>query len=103
MKQLKVFDFADIFRYAEKHYGILWNAANDVFFGNSLDYGSHTTWYPGDYGGYIDQDILLPAKASDFTKEQVLAMTPCDQSYVILDAYFESLNITDREVLVNCS
>ena len=103
MKKLKVFDFADIFRFADKEYGIHWNTCNDVFFGNSLEYGRHTTVYPGDWGGYIDLHMAKLDKASDYSKDEVEKMDNNDKSYVILNAYFESLNITDSEVLVDCT
>lgn len=104
MKTLKIFNFDDIFRFADKHYGIHWNTCNDVFFGNSLEYQRHSTVYPGDWAAYVDLKMEpCKAKASDYTKEEVEAMTNLDKSYVILSAYFESLNITDSEVLVDCT
>jgi hypothetical protein len=103
MKTLKVFDFADIFKFAEDHYGISWNESNDVFFGNSLDYGKHTTVYPLDWTSYMNLSELAKNKASDYTKDEVKKMNNHDQSYVILSAYFESLFIDDDEVLVDCT
>ena len=104
MKTMKVFDFDDIFRWADKEYDISWNRANDVFFGNSLEYQRHTTVYPADWKAYISFDYLeAKEKASDYTKEEVAAMTDLDKSYVILSAYFENLNVTDSEVLVDCT
>jgi len=102
MKTLKIFEFDEIFYYAEKHYGIGWNECNDVFFGNSLEYGRHSTVYPGDWSAYIDFELEVKDKASDYTKDEVNAMTDNDKTYVILSAYFESLNIKDGEVLVEC-
>jgi hypothetical protein len=103
METQKVFDFADIFRFAENEYGIGWNPCNDVFFGNSLEYGKHSTVYPLDWAGYVSfDDADLKDKASDYTREEVEKMDDIDKSYVILSAYFESLNIDDDEVLVNC-
>jgi hypothetical protein len=103
MKIMKVFDFSDIFHYAEKHYGISWNECNDVFFNNSLEYQRHTTVYPNDWKGYVDLEMTLKNKASDYTKDEVKVMTDLDRSYVILSAYFESLGIKDNEVLVDCT
>ncbi len=103
MKTLTVVDFSDIFNFATKHYGIGWNECNDVFFGNSLEYGKHTTAYPSDWPEYIDLKIELKDKASDYTKEEVEQMSDVDKSYVILSAYFESLNISESEVLVDCT
>jgi len=103
MKELKVFDFAAIFKFAEENYGIGWNESNDVFFGNSLEYGRHTTVYPFDWSSYMNFDELAKNKASDYTKEEVENMDDHDKSYVILSAYLESLNITDDEVLIDCS
>ena len=104
MKTCKVFDFSDIFKFAEHHYGIGWNPCNDVFFNNSLEYGKHTSVYPADWAAYIGlDDDEIKAKASDYTREEVEKMSNLDKSYIILSAYFESLNITDDEVLVDCS
>ena len=103
MKTLKVFNFADIFHFAEKQYGIEWNKCNDVFFNGSLEYSKHCTVYPSDWSAYIDLELESKDNASDYTSEEVEAMTDCDKSYVILSAYFESLNISDDEVLVDCT
>ena len=103
MKTLKVFDFADVFHFAEKHYGIDWNSCNDVFFNNSVEYGKHSNVYPSDWAAYIDLELIKKDNASDYTSNEVEAMTDCDKSYVILSAYFESLNISADEVLVDCT
>jgi len=103
MKTLKVFDFAAIFKFAEKNYGIGWNPCNDVFFGNVLEYGKHTTVCPSDWIQYVDMSIPEKSKASDYTKEETNKMDDVSKSYIIVSAYFESLGITDDEVLVNCT
>ena len=103
MKTLKIFEFSDIFHFADKNYGISWNECNTVFFGNSLDYQKHTTVYPSDWGGYVSFYKEARDKASDYTKEEVDAMNDLDKSHVILGAYFESLDIVDSEVLVDCT
>jgi len=104
MKRLKIFDFADVFKFAEDNYGIGWNESNNVFFGNSLDYQRHTSVYPGDWGGYVSfEDDYIKDKASEYTKEEVAKMSDVDKSYVVLEAYLESLGITDDEVLIDCS
>ncbi len=103
MKTMKIFDFADIFHYAEKKYNIGWNECNDVFFGNSLEYLRHSTVYPSDWADYIGIDITLKNKASDYTKDEVKKMCNLDKSYIVLSAYFESLNVKDDEVLVDCT
>jgi len=103
MKSRKIFDFGEIFHFAEKNYGIGWNPCNRVFFGNSLEYGKHTTVYPGEWGAYINLNIELKEKASDYTREEVEKMNDIDKSYIILAAYFESLGVKDDEVLVDCT
>ena len=104
MQNMQVYNFALIFKFAEDNYGIGWNDANDVFFGNSLDYGKHSEVYPGDWSAYIDLEAEPKSKALDYTKEEVLAMDKADQSYIIVSAYFESLteNVDDT-VLVDCT
>jgi len=104
MKTCKIIDFSDVFKFAEDKYGIGWNPCNDVFFGNSLEYGKHTSVYPEDWAGYVGlDDDEIKEKASDYTREEVEKMSNCDKSYIILSAYLESINITDDEVLVDCS
>ena len=103
MKSTKVYNFSDIFEFADKHYNIGWNLCNDVFFGNSLDYGQHTTWYAGECNGYVGfSDDMMKPLASDYSKREVAAMSNYDKSFVILDAYFESVNETG-EVLIDCT
>jgi hypothetical protein len=104
MKELKVFDFSDIFKYAESHYGIGWNECNDVFFNGSLEYGRHSTVYPKDWAAYTGfSDIMLKPRASNYNKKEVGSMNNLDKSYVILSAYFEAEGVTDDEVLVDCT
>jgi hypothetical protein len=103
-KNRKIFNFAEIFNYAEKQYGINWNPCNDVFFGNSLEYGKHTEVYPADWSAYTSfSDVMVRPRASNYTRKEVECMTDCDKSYVILSAYFESLGVTDSVVLVDCT
>ena len=40
-------DFSEIFDYADEKFGIDWDRANDMFFGNSLDYKSHNEFHGG--------------------------------------------------------
>ena len=104
MKTLKVYDFDSIFHYAEKHYGIGWNDCSNVFFGNSLEYGKHTTVYPKDWAAYVSfSDVMLRPRASNYTRVEVESMKDDDKSYVILSAYFEFLGETADEVLVDCT
>ena len=104
METRQVYDFSDIFKFAESRYGIGWNDANDVFFNGVLEYGKHSEVYPGDWSAYIDLEAKPKSKALDYTKEEVLAMDKADQSYIIVSAYFESLatNVDDT-VLVDCT
>lgn len=103
-KNRQVYNFSPIFKYAEKHYEIGWNQANDIFFGNVLEYGKYTDVYPFDWASYIDQEDNHRSKALDYTAEEVLAMSKSDQSYIILAAYFESVpDNVDDEILVDCT
>ena len=102
MEKVGVIEFSAVFKFAEDEYGIDWNRANDVFFNGSLEYGRHTECSPGDWSGYVDLEDIKP-QASDYTVEEVGGMSQLDQSYVILEAYFEANNITDDEVLVDCT
>jgi hypothetical protein len=104
MKTQKVIDFSDIFTYADTMYGISWNECNNVFFGNSLEYGQHCTVYPKDWAAYVGfSDVMQRPLASNYTRLEVESMSNLDKSYVILSAYFESIGVTDDEVLVDCT
>jgi hypothetical protein len=104
MKKVTVIDFAQIFKFAEEQYGIDWNSANDIFFNGRLEYTKHTSVDMGDWIEYIDLNIEEKEKAGDYTKEEVLAMTDNDKSYVITAAYLESLDIQKGEdILIDCS
>jgi hypothetical protein len=113
-------DFCDLFKFAEVEYGIDWNSANDVFFGNCLEYGKLQRIYPEEWKDYVyTLDEILGKKSSEATdreirramdnfkalnipKEEVEEMDNNDQSYVILGAFFETINIT-KPVLMDCS
>ena len=97
-------DFAFIFRFAEENYGICWNRANDIFFGNAFDYKKTYNYYIGDWAGYLDasikDDFVPKEKASDYTREEVEEMSDNDKSYIITDAFFEHHGITGTNVFI---
>lgn len=104
MRKAIVIDFSNIFKFAEDEYGIDWNTANDIFFNGRLEYTKHTSVDMGDWLEYIDLNIEEKEKAGDYTKEEVLAMSDNDKSYVITGAYLESLEIEDgADILIDCS
>jgi len=103
MEKLLVIDFSEIFRFAEKHYDISWNASNDIFFGNSLDYKTHTEIYPGDLKLMCSFYKNLKPRALDYSKKEVAVMSNSDKSYIILAAFMENNNITDDTVLIDCT
>jgi len=105
MKKKTVVDFASIFYFAEEQYGIDWNTCNDIFFSGRLEYGKHTEVDMGDWSEYVSlEDDEIKENATEYTKEEVLAMNDYDKSYVITAAYLESLLIPDgEEILVDCS
>jgi hypothetical protein len=41
VRQMWTVSFADIFRYAEKNFGMHWNKCNDVFFNDLFRYKGH--------------------------------------------------------------
>jgi hypothetical protein len=76
-------DFCDLFKHAEKHFGISWNEANDLFFNNVIPYqGHHFVWaeeWPDSYevaeddrdrGTWILRHFLLKNGVPEF--EEVL-------------------------------
>jgi site-specific DNA-adenine methylase len=82
-------DFSEIFNYANDEFNIEWNPANDVFFGNSLDYKS--------YNEYTQSDLLEccttdPDKHS-FTKSEINKMTNNDKSFAIILHFMQANNI----------
>ena len=44
-KRVLIIEFSDIFRYAEKEFGIHWNPCNDLFFDNVFEYRNLTKIY----------------------------------------------------------
>ena len=94
MKNVKQCEFDGIFYFAEKVYGIHWNAANDIFFGNAFDYNTVSDFYIEDWHAYIDELDEEYEKASDVPVDIVNAMSARDMSYVITSAYFESIGVT---------
>ena len=98
-------DFCELFHYAEEHFGISWNPANDVFFNNSLDYGRINRLRVGEgLGGYVGDDRVYEYdKAQDIPIEIINDLSDCDKSYVILEHYLESKNVTTDEVIIDCS
>jgi len=104
MKNKYVIDFSDIFKFAEKQYGIEWNHANDIFFNGRLEYTKHTSVDMGDWVEYINEKTEIKDKAGDYTKEEVLAMDDNDKSYLITAAYLETQDLKDGdEILIDCS
>ena len=96
MKKVRQYDFCDIFHFALEKYGIHWNPCNDIFFGNAFEYRTVTDYYIEDFKGCTDlwDKEDTKEKASDYTKEEVLAMSKSDQSYLITSAYFESIGVS---------
>jgi len=101
MKTVVQIDFADVFHFADREYGISWNPANDVFFGHAFRYGSVTDFYPEDWDSHIEEIEGDFKKASDVPKEIVAKMSNHDKSYVITAAYLESKNLTG-EIQIDC-
>jgi len=98
-----VVDFSNLFKFAEEHYGIGWNPCNDLFFNSNLDYGKHTSVEMGSWVEYVSFEEVKD-KASDYTREEILAMKDYDKAYIITAVYLESLGIEDGEdLLINCS
>ena len=99
-RRVTMIDFSDIFKHAEEHFNIGWNKANDVFFGNALEYGTVCDVYPGDGKAYTilhedDRDVL------HIPKDEVIALSKHDQSYIIMDHFFATKRIR-REVSIDC-
>ena len=62
MKKIKINRcyISEIFRYAEKIYGISWNACDDIFLQDCvLDYGKMNTVYWGDCLDYIEEELKI--------------------------------------------
>ena len=127
MKTKQIQDFDAIFNFAYNKYGISWNEANDVFFGNAFDYGKMSEATLGleifaylgtkeiseKLGFDLDKKIDEVGKVTGlFTKEEVLSLTPRfivralekmkknEKSLIITAEYFESINVSG-EVLIN--
>ena len=97
------FCFDVLFRYAEEHFDIGWSAANDMFFGNVLVYGSWNKVEVGDWGGYVDPEIADKYEtALSIPIEVIKAMVnSVDQSYVILNHFLEYHHVNTQYVLID--
>tara|TARA_B100000073_G_scaffold221592_1_gene184496 strand:- start:256 stop:609 length:354 start_codon:yes stop_codon:yes gene_type:complete len=115
MKTKQIQDFDAIFNFAYNKYGISWNEANDVFFGNAFDYGKMSEATLGleifaylgtkeiseKLGFDLDKKIDEVGKVTGlFTKEEVLSLSNYEKSLIITAEYFESINVSG-EVLIN--
>ena len=80
-------NFSDIFDYAEKEFSIGWNAANDMFFNNSLNYKSFNEYDINEITEYFLQDV-------GFSELSVEA-----QGYFIIHQFMQDNNI--REILID--
>ena len=97
---MKKLDFSDLFNWVTENYGIEWNECNDVFFGNSLTFGSYDEVCCGDGISYTD--IYDIGKESwDLTKEEVMALSPSDRGYVLIDIYLKEKGIEEGIFLNN--
>ena len=91
-------DFSDIFAYAEKEFGIGWNAASDVFFNNALTYQSYDDFKIGGALGYTD--VYADKKNSwEYSREEILEMSEHDQSYMIIDHFMHDNDLQSMTVL----
>jgi hypothetical protein len=103
VKKVIVIDFSKIFSFAEEQYGIEWNTANDIFFNGRFEYTKHNSVGMGDWVEYVSFEEVKD-NASDYTKEEILAMDDNDKSYVITAIYLELLGIKKGEdILIDCS
>lgn len=102
MKRVRVVEFSEIFNFADKNYDIGWNACNDLFFNDHIQYKSVTDIYPEELLFYVSFYKSVKRKAADYTKEEVSKMSNSDKSNIILSAFFDSKNIKTGKVMVDC-
>lgn len=65
--------FADIFHYAEKHFGMHWNKCNDVFFDDLFDYQGHRELYLEEIKGDLEDEAMELTKDQKTAREAVIA------------------------------
>ena len=92
LKQIYEVSFDQLFQYAEDNYGIFWNAANDLFFGTTLEYGQVCSV---NKDSYCIKDNL--------SKEQVLALPRVDKAYYIMNMWLNELTHLNVDFIVDCS
>ena len=109
MKSVKMVGFEEIFRFAEKEFGIHWNPANDLFFNTIFAYRSCTLIYTCDlacdisYFKYANtiakikkcKASIVPReefdKMTDREKAKLIVMLYCEHNKVKHDFYVNSL------------
>ena len=109
MKKPQVYqvNFASIFYFAKEMYDLNWNPCNDLFFrADILDYKSVSDFLMEEWQGncsfFTDWHEMADIKASNFTKEEVLAMDDVTKAYVIIAAYLELLGFINEDVQIDC-
>jgi hypothetical protein len=109
MEQASIVDFSDVFNFAKKEYGIEWNPANKIFFGNAFEYNEITSVPLLDkVKGYLSIDEisdnlgiskeLLEKRFKTFTnllnffsKEEILKLPNNEKSYLITAHYLHTI------------
>jgi len=84
---MKKTGFDEIFYFAEKEYGIGWNAANEVFFRSALTYGSYDEYNVDETIAYCNISLEEGKTIENITKEEILAASERDQGYLIIGKY----------------
>lgn len=82
-------DSSEIFHYAKKKHGVGWNDANDMFFGNSLEYKSYDDFYIGKFAEYT---------GIEFKDANYDELDECDKGRYILEEFMIENNITEMRV-----
>ena len=89
IEQVKIYktNFCDLFHYAEEHFGIGWNAANDLFFSS-------------DFITYKGYHFIL---AEDWPDEYTEGLSDWEKACYITRHFFKDNGIPDfTEVLMDC-
>lgn len=86
--------FADVFRHAEKKFGISWNACNDIFFHTIFDYKSYNEFDFSEVEGYSNPKGESVWSGEDLTDKNVKEFSnDYDKAYYLLCDFMKSKNM----------
>lgn len=74
--------FDDVFYYADEHFGVGWDDANDLFFGNAFEYNQ------------IDH-VEIEEHYLELSVDEINSLSPHEKANAILSKFLDTIGIAD--------